>query len=668
MDVKLPNGAVIRNVPEGTPKEEIKRKAIAAGFATEDDFAATPKIDPMAMITSAAAGNAPEPKSGFEAAADWAQANLDVPAGVAGSLAGAAYGTAVGGPVGGIVGGIGGGALGTFGGSLASDVLTGEDLDFANATKEAAISAGFDIALLGLGKIAKPIWNALRSSGMSPADAVQQIARRAGVAPKAGTPQSIAQTQALLNANDATLTAYQTGKATGADSFKESIANVGMLSRQTMQENADKVQNVARQELNTLLGGANTQSLPADELGQRIFSVIDESKKALGRSYVQAMDEVKSIAPRARVSTRGIAKTVDQFLDAKTFDFGSSLDSKTLATLEDIRTTLKDTPAMSIESLVEYQKKLTSIIDDVSDINSNNYSSAAAAQLADASKQLKSAIYSSIERISPEAAVKYKAANTAYATGINGILPEINKTFIGQARKDSYDQIGKLLINVNDASKANALMKSVDTAFARMDTAALANAGFKSANEAKAAIKHSYLSHLFKGADAQTLDIKSFKNLAKQFENDTAAKKMAAIMGNDYGSTKRLLNLIHDASMNPSSNVGSILIRSREYGSLVSGASIMGGFTAGGPVGAAGTAAVIFGIPTLWAKAATNPTAVNKLIALNKRSFSSEAMAATAMINAAMDIARDDDELMMQIEEATGLDKDTIDLIAKKGN
>lgn len=640
---------------------------------TDEEIAAVlsntaPVIDPMVMVKSAAAGNAPEPKTGFEEAVDWTQANLDVPAGVAGSLAGAAYGTAMAGPVGGVVGGIAGGAAGTFGGSLASDVISGEDLDFANATKEAAISAGFDVALLGLGKIARPIWNALRTSGMSPADAVQEIAKRAGVAPKAGTPQSIAQSQAFLNASDATLTAFQTGKASGAESFKESLANVGMLSRQTMAENAEKVQNVARTELDNLLGGVNTQSLPADELGQRIFSVLDESKKALGRSYVQAMNEVKNLAPKARISTKTISKTIDSFLDSKTFDFGSALDDKTLSTLEGIRKTLKETPTMSIESLIEYQKKLTSIIDDVSDVNSNNYSSAAAAQLADASKQLKAAIYSSIEGVSRKAAVKYKAANTAYATGLNGILPEINKTFIGQARKESYDQIGRLLINVNDASKANALMKSVDVAFSRMDPQALAKAGFKSATDAKEAIKHSYLSHLFKGADAQTLDIGSFKNLAKQFENDTAAKKMAAIMGKDYGATKRLLNLMHDASMNPSSNVGSILIRSREYGSLMSGATIATAGSLGGVVGAAGTAAVIFGIPTLWAKAATNPSAVNKLIALNKKSFASEALAATAMINAAMDIARDDDELMMQIEEATGFDRKTIDLIAKKGN
>lgn len=45
MNVTLPNGVVLENVPEGTSKEEIKRKAIAAGYATEEDFV-TPEAKP----------------------------------------------------------------------------------------------------------------------------------------------------------------------------------------------------------------------------------------------------------------------------------------------------------------------------------------------------------------------------------------------------------------------------------------------------------------------------------------------------------------------------------------------------------------------------------------------------------------------------------------------
>ena len=38
MNVTLPNGQVIQGVPEGTPKDVIRQKAIAAGLATDADF------------------------------------------------------------------------------------------------------------------------------------------------------------------------------------------------------------------------------------------------------------------------------------------------------------------------------------------------------------------------------------------------------------------------------------------------------------------------------------------------------------------------------------------------------------------------------------------------------------------------------------------------------
>ena len=53
MDVTLPSGVVINGVPDGTSKEEIKRKAIAAGLATEQDFA-------MPSQPQAPAANEPE--------------------------------------------------------------------------------------------------------------------------------------------------------------------------------------------------------------------------------------------------------------------------------------------------------------------------------------------------------------------------------------------------------------------------------------------------------------------------------------------------------------------------------------------------------------------------------------------------------------------------------
>lgn len=52
MDVTLPNGTVIENVPDTATKEEIKRKAIAAGLAKESDFPAEKVTPQAAPITS----------------------------------------------------------------------------------------------------------------------------------------------------------------------------------------------------------------------------------------------------------------------------------------------------------------------------------------------------------------------------------------------------------------------------------------------------------------------------------------------------------------------------------------------------------------------------------------------------------------------------------------
>jgi len=43
-DIRLPNGKIIKNIPEGVTREEVMQKAIAGGFATEEDFA--PKVSP----------------------------------------------------------------------------------------------------------------------------------------------------------------------------------------------------------------------------------------------------------------------------------------------------------------------------------------------------------------------------------------------------------------------------------------------------------------------------------------------------------------------------------------------------------------------------------------------------------------------------------------------
>lgn len=157
-DVELPNGETIYDVPVGTSKEVIQDKAIANGLATLEDFA--PKPTPT---------EEEEDSPWYQDVGDFLKGNMEIPLGLGGSLAGAAAGIPLG-PVGMIAGGILGGSAGTGAGSLTSDVLQGKDLDFQEAVKESLISAGFDVATLGLGKVLKPAYLSAKVATSNPAD------------------------------------------------------------------------------------------------------------------------------------------------------------------------------------------------------------------------------------------------------------------------------------------------------------------------------------------------------------------------------------------------------------------------------------------------------------------------------------------------------------------
>lgn len=56
MDVRLPNGRVIKNVPEGTTQEEIQQRAIQAGLATPRDFGASYLVEAARKGPASTAG------------------------------------------------------------------------------------------------------------------------------------------------------------------------------------------------------------------------------------------------------------------------------------------------------------------------------------------------------------------------------------------------------------------------------------------------------------------------------------------------------------------------------------------------------------------------------------------------------------------------------------
>ena len=148
MDRTLPNGRVIKNVPENISEEELRKIALHNNWITEEDL-----------------------NKDYETAADL----LPMAGELSGSVAGALYGASIGTtllPVGGtLVGGVIGGALGAFGGSFLGNVaeagIESRTLDTGAAVQEATraglTDAAFGLGFGALGKgfslVAKPISN-----------------------------------------------------------------------------------------------------------------------------------------------------------------------------------------------------------------------------------------------------------------------------------------------------------------------------------------------------------------------------------------------------------------------------------------------------------------------------------------------------------------------------
>ena len=439
MDVTLPNGRVIRNVPEGTSKDAIMAKAIKNGLATEADFKVAPTIDPNAMVASDKAGASPRPPEQPDTLADsmfnsglyqFLRGNMEIPAGMSGAALGAMAGAPLG-PPGVLAGTVLGGAVGSGGGSLLSDTLEGKDLDFAQAVEEAAWSAGMDVAMLGLGKVTAPMWRAWRASGKKPVDIVADLARNADQAPKAGTAESIAQTQFKLQQGGATLTPYQTGKTSKWGNFKEQVGRVGIASRSTFDQNLELVNKTAQAEFTRIMGGG--AGLSAADLGEAVFETISTGKKALGEVYDQSMTPVRAaLQSSGRIPTNRLKTAFDNFLAPYQKEIGVTLNKDTQKIISDFTEVLDTVPVggMKADELLDFEKMLRDKVTELGDFNSKLYNSQASRELSQLSNQIRDAIAIEVAKVDPKIGKQFIDAKSAYRSGIEELLPELNKTMI----------------------------------------------------------------------------------------------------------------------------------------------------------------------------------------------------------------------------------------------
>lgn len=648
-DITLPNGKIIQGVPVGTSKDLVKQKAIASGLATEADFGATP------IISASEKAKLEEDLPWYIDVKDFLKENMEIPTGLAGSLTGAVAGAPFG-PVGMLVGGVVGGAAGSGGGSLLSNYFQGEELDYAEAVQEAAISAGFDIATLGLGKVFSPAFVAGRKAlGFSAKETAEDLIKLAQQGAEAGSQQSLQASQQILTEGGATLLPYQTGSASGFDIFKQRLGEVGILSSSIMEENAKRVNQVVNDSLNDIINRYGTGLSDTSALGENMYQVLQAGKASMQEIYSTGLSEVQQQLSNKTVPTGIVKASVNNFLKSNQREFGTMLDADAEKVIRSLIESIEDLPSLKASSLLDLEKKISREISKFGDLNSGVYNSAAERDLALLSSEIRASVSNTLKTVDPQAAAKYSNLKKEYSEGLSGILPDINANFVKRATKENYESLGKMLISNGNLDNTRKFLSSIDKAYALAAKSGTKTMPFGSAKEAKGAIREAYLKNTFPTLGDE-FSIEKYKTFVDRFGKPTENRKLKTILGEDYNSVKQLANLMKEAADKPSSNIGELVLRNKEYTALFGlGAAATGGAVAGAVGGGLAAGAVLL-TPVILAKMATNPKAINKLLAFNKRKFKNADAAVLAGTNLIGDLIRElPEEEQAEIKEASRL-------------
>ena len=645
MDVRLPNGTVIRGIPEGTSKDEIRAKAISKGLATAEDFG-MPVQDSGFSLEGAIEDIAP----GFLKSAERAGTALKEAApepSTIGGMAGATVGTMIGGPAGGVAGSF----LGTAGGELIEKAMKPGEMtieDYVDAGVEGAVAAGIDVATLGIGKMAggtlrkagsailerspqlRQILEGYKAANVPPQQAFQEIA-------EVGSEEAMKRSQQFLSERGATLTAAQFPNATKAESIKEAIGRSGFLAGRNFNENAARVNTAVNDEFNKLF--SFSESVDQSTLGSSLNTIIQTGKEQLGMTYKQGMAEVTQGLSKKQVSGKPVAGSLKEFLEdykskrtVEVFDNGVkklkkenfySLQPKTREVIEKAIGDLDKTVNMDSKTLLDMQRLVMAEIDEIGTFGTPGYNAPASVELAKFSKAYREAVQRTLQSVDPKAANKLKQINKTYSEGLSNLFPPINESFVKKAGKEGFQSLGKLLTSQGQIDNAKALMNSVRTAYAKVlhevpkGSKEYAKLPYKTPAEAVDAIRSSYVKELMPTAGDEVIDITTYSNLAKRFQNKNVQAKAKEVLGDKFVPFMDLLNTIDAASKVPEGAIPSLFIRSKEY------AALQGKDVAGAPLAKAGAALTVFGIPEILAKGATNPKHVNRIKGFAKTKFDS---------------------------------------------
>lgn len=652
-ELRLPSGRTltVKEIPKGMTQTRLKEILLRNNLASDEDFIASPPPPPP-----------PEKRRGMGATGEgvdvgqFLQENLDIPASIAGGIAGAKLAAPTMNPF--VIGAsaVAGAALGTFAGSLGSDVLTGEDLQYQEAVEKSLDSIQMDVATLGAIRALKiPFMAAKKALGHTPDETAKLLLKKAREGMEAGTPESLQASQRLLQEKGATLSRSQTGQASALETFSEKIGQAGLLSETTYLNKVADTDRAVQETLNeivekvTMRGDASPR-----EMGEAMYDTINAGRLALSDSYGDGLTAIQEGLKNKVVNVSPIKKKLNSYLNAnKITSVGvedvvpsgspfagkqatqrevrkttSTLDKDTVKFINDKMSGILKLPNMKASDVIEMDRLLSAEIRKFGDVNSGMYNSTAQKELGDVIDMLKDSYIATIKQADSSSGAQYAKLKTNYKTARDNLLPQITTGVIKKAGNNDYDALGRMLTTQSNASKVNEFMKSIDEAYKQIGKrdALSTEIPYSSAKEAKQIIKQGYLKNIFPDSSSPDFKIQDYANLAEKYSKPANADMLKVITGKDYPRVKQLMNVMSEASFKPDGNLGTLFLRSKEYsgaGKVMQVVLPTVGAAAGGFLTAGAGLAAVLATPVFLAKAAFNPKVVNKMLAFDKVKFKS---------------------------------------------
>jgi len=475
--VRLPNGNIIENVPEGASKEEIKAKAIKSGLATEEDFK---EQVPASEIQSVLNPNfVSRPRGAF---------GLQETGGLVGGIAGGILGAPLG-PVGALAGSAIGAGLGGAAGEVGEQLSKNEPLSPAlmarAGVEEAAWDLGGNLVLKGLGKTIRIGADKLGFGQNNIPDAnkaAQEFLRQNGSQLSIGQRTGSGIMDALEGLVNTPVT---------ADIFRrkeQEIKNALSSGNKNILKNL-----VNSPEFDQALRSGSSAQKASGEVLQNFIKEGEQSlSKAVDPEYKAIFADKDS-----RVSMFSIRQWADKLL------------SEPVALTAGQRSILKEMqnlpPQVDVNLLHRMRSRwLAENRDKYSSLGTEK-DSAASSTISDVIKKFDEAMdFSASKTLDPNTLARYRNVTRTYREGIQGLQTEA----VRQALAKNPEEVGSYLFAAGKETPINELYKSI---------AAAGNLTKKDPKQVLDALRYGYL-------QAMTNTPENMLNFAKTLERDQATR------------------------------------------------------------------------------------------------------------------------------------------------